>query len=46
VLRKLAPSDERLTDLESLAAALSGARAAETSDMSISGPREEMIGAL
>jgi predicted O-linked N-acetylglucosamine transferase (SPINDLY family) len=46
VLRKLAPSDERLADLERLAAELAGARAAETSDMSVSGPRQELIAAL
>jgi protein O-GlcNAc transferase len=46
VLRKLAPSDERLADLERLAAELAGARAAETQDMSGSSTRGELIGAI
>jgi tetratricopeptide (TPR) repeat protein len=42
VLRKIAPSDDRLADLERLAADLAGARAAET-ELSMSGPAVELI---
>ncbi|HZZ17790.1 MAG TPA: hypothetical protein VFE25_00380 [Opitutaceae bacterium] len=43
VLRKIAPSDDRLGDLERLAADLGGSRATE-SELSMSGPQAELIG--
>jgi protein O-GlcNAc transferase len=45
VLRTLAPSDDRLADLEHLAADLAGSRAAEPDELSTAAPRAEMMGA-